>query len=163
MNSVPGMLSVDIADMKISNVPGEKIITYSLGSCIGVSAYDPENKIAGLVHCMLPSAVIDSEKALSNPCMFVDSGVTKMLNEMMKMGAQKQKLIIKVAGGSQMLDEQKVFNIGERNVIILRKLMWKNNILIKAQDVGANISRTMTIDVTDGTTIIKSNGKEVVL
>jgi chemotaxis protein CheD len=154
-------LTVDIADMKITRDGSIKLITYSLGSCLGVSAYDAVNKVGGLVHFMLPLSSIDPEKAAAMPYMFVDSGLPLFLNKMIDAGAEKKNFIIRVAGGAQMLDEQKVFNIGDRNMTVLRKLLWKNNILIKSSDVGGSVSRTMSLYMESGKTTLKIAGKEV--
>ncbi|PJA26720.1 MAG: chemotaxis protein CheD, partial [candidate division Zixibacteria bacterium CG_4_9_14_3_um_filter_46_8] len=85
-------------------------------------------------------------------------GVTTLLKTVFGMGAAKDRLIIKAAGGSKLLDQNSVFNIGERNYLILRKIMWKNNILIKSTDVGGSISRTMRLEIATGNVSIKSGG-----
>jgi len=90
--------------------------------------------------------------------MFADTGVTTLLKTVFGMGAAKDRLIIKAAGGSKLLDQNSVFNIGERNYLILRKIMWKNNILIKSTDVGGSISRTMRLEIATGNVSIKSGG-----
>lgn len=151
---------VGISDIKISDKPDDTLITYSLGSCIGVTMFDPVTKVGGMIHYMLPLSKISPDKAKTKPAMFADTGITQLLNKLYKLGAVKKRLIVKAAGGSELLDQNKVFNIGERNFLILRKLMWKNNILIKASDVGGNISRTMKMEVSTGRVIIKSAGRE---
>ncbi|MBD3169763.1 MAG: chemotaxis protein CheD [candidate division Zixibacteria bacterium] len=151
---------VGISDIKISDKPDDTLITYSLGSCIGVTMFDPVMKVGGMIHYMLPLSKISPDKAKTKPAMFADTGITQLLNKLYKMGAVKKRLIVKAAGGSELLDQNKVFNIGERNFLILRKLMWKNNILIKASDVGGNISRTMKMEVSTGKVLIKSSGRE---
>ena len=150
---------VGIAEMKISSHPDDVLITYSLGSCVGLSVYDPQAGIGGMVHTMLPLSSADPVKAQSRPCMFTDSGIELMLNELFGRGARKNNLVIKVAGGATMLDQQEIFRIGERNVAIVRKLMWKNGILIKAIEVGGTISRTMSLEIATGITRIRSNGQ----
>jgi chemotaxis protein CheD len=157
------LVVVDIADMKISNDPSARLITYSLGSCLGVSVFDAVHRVGGMAHFMLPLSSIDPEKAAGMPFMFVDTGLQLFLNKMIDAGAEKKNFIIKAAGGSQMLDEKKVFNIGDRNVTVMRKLLWKNNILIKASDVGGSLSRTMSLMMDSGSTILKINGKDAEL
>ena len=151
---------VGISEMIVSRDPKDILITYSLGSCIGVTVYDPETRVGGLIHCMLPLSKIDTEKARKMPCMFVDTGIPALLNRMFEKGAERNRLITKVAGASQLMDEKKIFKIGERNYAVLRKLLWKNNILIEAEDVGGQISRTVTLEIATGRTTIKSKGKE---
>jgi chemotaxis protein CheD len=154
-------ITVDIADMKISTEGAGRIITYSLGSCIGVTVYDPVRKIGGMIHCMLPMSGINPEKAAQVPYMFVDTGIPAFFNRILELGAEKKDLMIKVAGGAQMLDEGKIFNIGERNMAVLRKILWKNNLLIQSFDVGGSTGRTMTLYMDSGRVTVKINGREV--
>ncbi|MCX8042909.1 MAG: chemotaxis protein CheD [Desulfobacterota bacterium] len=154
---------VGISDMKASNNPEDVLITYSLGSCLGLILYDPIAQVAGMLHCMLPLSAIDPQKARQTPCMFVDTGVPLLFREVYALGAQKQRIIVKAVGCSSLLDEKEFFRIGERNFTVLRKLLWKNNILIEKQDIGGNISRTVSIAVETGRVIVKSGGRETEL
>lgn len=154
---------IGISDMKTSRDPDEQLITYSLGSCLGVAIYDPVARVAGLLHSMLPLSKIDPAKAEANPFMFVDTGVPALFKEAYRHGAEKKNIILKAIGCSSLLDEEGFFKIGERNFTVLRKLLWKNNILIDKQDIGGNLSRTVTICVQTGRVTIKSGGKETEL
>jgi chemotaxis protein CheD len=154
---------VGISEMKISQNQTDILVTYSLGSCVGMSVYDPVAKVGGLIHCMLPLSKIDPVKAKNNPFMFTDTGVPLMLETLFNAGAQKNRLIVKVAGASTLLDEKRLFRIGERNHTVLRKILWKNGILIAAEDVGGTASRTMYLYMASGMTTIKSGGREVEL
>ena len=156
-------VTVGISEMGISTEPGETLITYSLGSCVGLSLYDSVAGIGGLIHSMLPLSKIDPDKAGRSPCMFVDTGVPALLNAMFALGAQKKNLVAKVAGGSHIMDDKGIFNIGERNYTILRKLLWKNNILVSGEDVGGSVPRTMSLQMDSGKTILKISGREVEL
>jgi chemotaxis protein CheD len=156
-------LVVGISDMKVSNNPDEVLITYSLGSCLGVIIYDPVARVAGLLHCMLPLSKIDPQKAKASPYMFVDSGLPLLFKEAYCLGAEKRNIIVKAVGCSSLLDEKGFFKIGERNFTVLRKLLWKNNILIEKQDIGGSHSRTASILVGTGEVKIKSSGKEYIL
>jgi chemotaxis protein CheD len=149
--------------MKVSNDPKEVLITYSLGSCLGVVVYDPLNCVAGLLHSMLPLSKLDPQKAQISPCMFVDTGVPLLFQEAYRLGAEKKNIIVKATGCSSLLDEKGFFKIGERNFTVLRKLLWKNNILIEKQDIGGAQSRTLSIRVNSGEVKIKSAGKEYLL
>lgn len=154
---------VGISEMCVSTCTTDQIVTYSLGSCVGVSIYDPVAQVGGMVHCMLPLSKIDPAKAEAKPCMFTDTGVTALLQEMFDKGATRQNMIVKVAGAASLLDKKGFFKIGERNYTVLRKILWKNNFLIEAEDVKGTKSRTLTLYMTDGRTTIKSSGKEVEL
>lgn len=150
-----------ISEMIVSDNPGEILITYSLGSCLGVTIYDPVVKIGGIIHCMLPLSSVDKKKAEKAPAMFVDCGFPLLLETMFKMGVQKKNIILKAAGCAQMLDPQGRFKIGERNFAMLRKILWKNGILINGQQIGGCVSRTVALDMETGITTIRSQGKEV--
>ncbi len=155
--------TVDISDMKVSRCRDDVLVTYSLGSCVGLTLYDPVSQVGGMIHCMLPLSKIDPNKAKLRPHMFVDTGVTSMLTELYAMGAQRQNLIAKVAGAGSPLGREETFRIGQRNYTILRKFLWKNNILIAKEDVGGSKARTLYLRLDDGRTTVKSEGKEVEL
>ncbi len=154
---------VGIGEGKISKDPNDVLITHSLGSCIGLSLYDPGIRAGGLVHCMLPLSKMDPAKAKVRPFMFTDTGSTELLQALFDLGADRRRLIAKVAGGSSMLDENGFFKIGERNYAVLRKVLWKNEILIAAEDIGGTVARTMSLNLATGATTIKSLGKEAAL
>ena len=146
--------------MKVSNSTDDILVTYSLGSCIGVTLYDPVARVGGMAHCMLPLSKTDPEKAKIRPAMFTDTGVSALLQTALDMGAQKQRLIIKVAGAAQLMDENGTFRIGERNLVVLRKVLWKNNIIIAAEDVGGTIARTVFLYMDTGKTVVRSQRME---
>jgi chemotaxis protein CheD len=152
---------VSIADMKVTKNPEDSLITYSLGSCIGVMIYDPVAKVGGLLHFMLPDSQIDPQKAQKNPWMFADTGIPSLFKEAYKLGATKERLDVKVAGGSQIMDGAGFFNIGKRNYMTLRKIFWSHGILIRAEDVGGSGNRTVTLDVSSGKVLVKSSASEV--
>ncbi len=147
----------------MSQDPNDILVTYSLGSCVGLALYDKVIKVGGLIHCMLPLSKIDKEKAAVRPFMFVDTGVTRLLSELFQKGAQRQNLVAKVAGAGSPLGKEETFRIGQRNYTILRKLLWKNNILIDTEDIGGSKARTMYLYLEDGLVTVKSEGKEVPL
>ncbi len=149
--------------MKVSEDSNQVLVTYSLGSCVGLALFDPVARIGGMIHCMLPLSKIDRQKAEIKPFMFVDTGVTRLLTEMFERGAQRQNLVAKVAGAGSPLGKEETFRIGQRNYTILRKLLWKNNILIDSEDISGSKARTMYLYMADGLVTVKSQGKEVPL
>jgi len=152
---------VGVGDMKVSTQRGDLMITHALGSCLGITVHDPVTCVGGLLHVMLPLSTIDLVKAERNPFMFVDTGVPKLIVECFRAGAQKQRLEIMVAGGanSQNGDRNDLFQIGKRNMIMLRKLLWKNGLLLKSHDVGGSNSRTMSLEIGTGKVMIRSVGQ----
>ena len=149
---------VGVGDMKVSNDPEIVLATYSLGSCIGLTIFDPIFKVGGILHYMLPESSLDVAKALKNPYMFGDTGIPLLFKESYKLGAKKHQLKVKVVGGAQILDQNGLFNIGKRNYLILRKLFWKNNVMIDFEDVGGNVNRTVKLEINSGKTTLKISG-----
>jgi len=153
---------VGVADMKVSNNPADDLITYSLGSCIGLVIYDPVVRVGGILHYMLPESAIDKEKAAQKPFMFADTGIPRLFKTAYAMGAMKPRIKIFVAGGAEILDQNGFFNIGKRNYLALKKMFFKNNVMIDKQEVGGNINRTIRIEIASGDIFLKSSGSKEV-
>jgi chemotaxis protein CheD len=149
---------VGVADMAISNKPEEILITYSLGSCIAVVIYDPHVKAGGMLHYMLPESSMDAEKARKNPSMFADSGISMLFRQSYQLGTKKENLIVKAVGGAQILDENGVFNIGKRNYLAMRKIFWRNNVMVAAEHVGGSVNRTVRLEMSTGRVFVKVSG-----
>ncbi|HLP78100.1 MAG TPA: chemotaxis protein CheD [Candidatus Paceibacterota bacterium] len=156
-------LVVGVADMVSSNDSTAELVTYSLGSCLGIAIYDAFAKVGGLLHVMLPDSKIDSAKAASSPYMFVDSGVPRLFQAVYNLGGDRRRITVKVAGGAQLLDPHRVFNIGERNAQTFTELLVRNGYTIHGRDVGGLASRTMRLDMTNGQVSIKSPGVDLYL
>ena len=152
---------VGVGDMKVSNNPEDILVTYSLSSCIGLAIYDPIVKVGGILHYMLPESSLDGRKAEKNPYMFGDTGILLLFKEAYKLGAKKGRLKILVVGGSQILDQKGLFNIGKRNYTILRKMFWKNNVMTDFEDVGGNSNRTLKLEIQTGQAWLKISGMGV--
>jgi chemotaxis protein CheD len=150
-------LTVTVGDMKIGG-SGDLLVTHALGSCLGLTVWDPAVKVGGLLHAMLPLSSINLQKAQANPAMFVDTGVPLLIRALYEKGAQKSRLVLKAAGCGNPLSKNEIFKIGERNYTVLKKLLWKNNILLESEDVGGSASRTVHFDVSTGRVQISTNG-----
>jgi len=144
--------------MQVTNDPAYTLVTYALGSCIGVTIYDPAVKIGGLLHFMLPESALDPQKAQKNPWMFADTGIPLFFKEAYRLGAEKKRMLVKIAGGSQIMDDSQYFNIGKRNYLALRKIFWANNVLIRGEEVGGHTNRTLRLDVANGRVWLKNAG-----
>jgi chemotaxis protein CheD len=151
---------VGISELLISGEPDDVLVTYSLGSCLGLALHDPVAGVGGMIHCMLPLSSSDPERARVNPERFVDSGVSRLLQGLFDRGAKRRNLVAKVAGMAAMMDLQQIFNIGERNYTVLRKILWKNDILISGKEVGGTATRTLFLEISTGRTRIRSGGRE---
>jgi chemotaxis protein CheD len=150
---------IDVGDMKVGR-DGDMLVTHALGSCLGLMVYDPVAKVGGLLHAMLPLSKINQEKATTNPFMFVDIGVPALFKTLYELGGQKKQMIVKAAGCGNPLGKNEMFKIGERNYKVLKKLLWKNNVLLAADDVGGTNSRTVHFNLSLGQIIISRNGQK---
>lgn len=148
-------LVVGVSDMKISSSQSAVLVTHSLGSCLGVAAHDPVAGVGGLLHFQLPLSAKNPMRAQQNPFMFADTGFTAMFEELVSMGASKKNLTFKIAGGACVADKNGLFNIGQRNYVVLKKLFWKNQLFIAAEDVGGDFWRNMKFDINTGRVWIK--------
>ncbi|MCI9216979.1 chemotaxis protein CheD [Lachnospiraceae bacterium 42-17] len=150
-------ISVGIADMKIARQEGE-LITYALGSCIGISFYDPMIKLGALLHIMLP----EKNQADSNVFKFADSGIRETLRKLYAFGATKGRLVCKIAGGAKMFEMKGpggLGNIGERNAQNVKRVLMMEGLRVVSEDTGANYARTMLLDVGTGQVFIRTSGK----
>jgi len=155
---------VDIADMAVSRNPDDVLITYALGSCLGIALYDPVAQVGGLIHVMLPDSSIENGRASYNPLKFVDTGVPLLYKKMYEYNAEKKRIRNAIVGGAQIMDDNKYFNIGERNFAAVRKLFWRNNVLVNKKHVGDRINRTVKLEIKTGKMYVKlSTGKTIVL
>jgi chemotaxis protein CheD len=150
---------VGVGDMKLG-ANGDMLVTHALGSCLGLVIYDPVAKVGGLLHAMLPLSKINAEKARKNPAMFVDTGVPELFRGFYEMGGQRARMVVKAAGCGKPLGDNEMFMIGERNHTVLKKILWKNSVMLDAEDVGGTESRTIHFSLTTGKTTITSKGTE---
>ena len=155
-------LVVGVADCQVSPARDAVLVTYALGSCIAVAIHDPVAQVGGLLHYMLPQSSIAPEKAGANPYMFADTGIPLLFRRAYEQGADKRRLVVRVAGGAQVMDREGVFNIGKRNYLALRKILWKAGVLVEAEDVGGTASRTVRLEIGSGRFFLRgTNGEDV--
>ena len=151
-------LVVGIGDMKLGRQEGT-IITYALGSCIGIALYDPMIKLGALVHIMLPERVNSD----ANIFKYADTGVRETLRKLYAYGAVKHRMTAKIAGGAKMFDmkgkSSAMGNIGERNAQMVKRVLMQEGIRIVIEDTGANYARTMSIDLASGMVLVKTFGR----
>ena len=151
---------VGIADMKMCRMQGE-LITYALGSCIGICLYDNVIKLAVMIHIMLPTCP-PAGPPNNAVYKFADTGVNAALRKMTAMGAVKTRIKAKIAGGAKMFDvlgNADWANIGERNAKAVKEALRKEGIPILAEDVGLNYARTMRFDAATGACTVTAYGK----
>lgn len=151
-------LKVGIGDMKISRGAG-RIITYALGSCIGISFYDPMTHLGALLHIMLPARFNASDP---NIFKYADSGIQETIRKLSAFGMVKSRMIVKIAGGAKMFElggDSNFGNIGERNAVSVKKELLQAGLRIAAEDTGGTYARTMWIDLNNGDVTIKTFGR----
>jgi chemotaxis protein CheD len=151
---------VDISDARISNDPSEVLVTYSLGSCIGVCLYDPAVHLGGMLHYQLPSSRIDQQGTCDRPFMFADTGMKLLLDELVSMSGDPGRMQVKLAGGANMSVGPQGFDVGKRNYLAIRKILWSRGMIIHAEDVGGASARNLYLNVADGTVTVRSGGLE---
>jgi chemotaxis protein CheD len=152
------VITVGVADLKVSNDPSASLITYALGSCIGLVAYDPRAKMGGLLHLQLPESQNFEAQAQENPAKFADTGIIALVETMLAHGARKNNLVIGVFGGANMLQDEHVFQIGIRNIRATKKMLWQAALFIKHEDVGGTSNRTVSLDLDTGLIRVKKDG-----
>ena len=149
---------IGIGELKATKESGCGLKTMALGSCIAVVMMDPVQKAIGMVHVALPDSSIERVKALTQPGYFADTAIPALMMQMAGLGsdARGQGFIVKLIGGATMLDPSGVFNIGKRNLLSCRKLLWQLKLPILAEDTGGEISRTVEVDQSSGKITISS-------
>lgn len=149
------IINVGISDLNVSSPPGV-LATYALGSCVGICLYDKTVSVGGLAHIMLPNSA-EATNAAGNSRRYADTGIKELIETMQRYGANVMNMTAKIAGGAQMFETQlKSFNIGERNVEAVKKVLSMYRIRIIAEDTGSNYGRTVFFDVATGTMQVKS-------
>ncbi|MDD5935717.1 MAG: chemotaxis protein CheD [Clostridiales bacterium] len=155
------MVKVGMADLNVCTPP-DAITTLGLGSCVGVVLYDPNKKICGMVHIMLP----DSTKIKNNENLakFADTGIDELIRRLVAIGASKSALVAKIAGGAQMFafsSNNDMLRVGDRNVEATTNKLLSLRIPIIASDTGLNYGRTIEFYPETGELVIKAVGKEI--
>lgn len=154
-------IKVGMADLNVCVSPGI-LTTLGLGSCVGIVLYDPIKKVGGLAHIMLPDST--QIKNNSNLAKFADTGIKKLIDDMTKLGANKNRLVAKLAGGAQMFSfksSNDLMRIGDRNVEASIKMLQSLGIKILSKDTGKNYGRTIEFYTETGDLRIKTIGKEI--
>lgn len=150
---------VAVGDMKIGK-HGDLLVTHALGSCLGLVVFDPQIRVGGMLHAMLPLSKINPEKGKANPAMFVDTGVPILLQAFFDIGGQRTRMTVKAVGCGAPLGGNELFKIGERNFSVLKKILSKNSIVLESEEIGGTAGRTVYFDISTGRTVVSSKGQE---
>ena len=145
-----GLLVIGIGDCRVSGESSDELVTYALGSCIGVAVHDPVAQVGGLLHFLLPNSSLDRAKAEANPFLFADSGIPLLFHQAYAQGARKERLVTRVAGGSQMSVTGGIWNVGEKNTNAARQILSRAGVRIQSEAVGGKTARTVRLSVRTG-------------
>lgn len=152
-----GRLVVGVGEMKISNDSSDELVTHSLGSCLGVGIHDPLTNVGGLLHIMLPYARLSPDRAKTAPLMFADTGLPRLFHAAYDLGAHKRRLRIVLVGGARIIKAKGQYKIGKQNYLAVRRLLWRNNVLVTAEEVGGTDARSMSLSIGSGEVTVRIN------
>ncbi len=156
-------ITVGISDLKVVRHERVVLMTHALGSCVGISLWDPMTRVSGMMHFMLPQPTSE-QMAESKPlAMFGTSGIPALFKLAYELGAERTRLIVCAAGAASLLNDDSIFQIGRRNRAMMHKLFWMNGITVAAEDMEGSDARTMSLDTESGCVIIRKKGAEVSL
>jgi chemotaxis protein CheD len=150
------LIEVQMAQMLIGQAPSV-LVTKGLGSCLGITFWDPGKKIGAMVHPMLPD--YDKARVKSNPSRFVNSAIKNTLEEMEKKGCQRSRIVVKMFGGAHMfsfINTDSVLNVGQKNIEMALAVFKELNMKISGQEVGGTFGRTIFLNLDDGKVLVKT-------
>ena len=158
---IKAIVNVGMGEIQVTNSAGTSLVAPGLGSCIGLTIYDPMAKVGGMVHVVLPDST-NVTKEITLLGKYADKAVPEILAKLYKLGAKKQNMVLKMAGGSQMFNLEKgynILNVGMRNTIAVKAALSKEGLTVKAADTGGNKGRTLKLDVATGIVSVRIIGQ----
>ncbi|HEY8536160.1 MAG TPA: chemotaxis protein CheD [Vicinamibacterales bacterium] len=158
---------VGIGEFAIAHGGTDVLVTHALGSCVAVCIYDPEADVAGMLHVLLPDSRISPQRASEQPAAFADTGVPLLFRAAYALGADKRRLQVSLVGGGEgaclQRSDAPPFNIGRRNVLAIKNVLWRNGVLVGAEDIGGSAARSVYLACTDGRIVVAAGDRRVVL
>jgi len=152
---------IGIGEFAITTSSDAEIVTHALGSCVGVCLWDPVTHVAGMLHFLLPEAKLNPERAAKQPATFADSGIPLLFQAAYRAGAVKSRLRVQLRGGAAITGGPGGLDVGRRNGLVAKKLLWQNGVLVKKESLGGTDSRTVSLCAADGRVLV-TRGREVV-
>ena len=150
---------VRIADIKVSADHQTTLVTYALGSCIAVTLYDPQKRMGGMLHFLLPELLENNSGQKKSPLAYANAGFEILLEKVLKLGAAKKNLIVKAVGGAQLLGQTNIMDIGRDNYQALLQALKQHGLSLSAEDVGGDYSRTAMLEIDSGNVTIRAQKK----
>jgi chemotaxis protein CheD len=154
---------VGIGEFAVSDVAAHTIVTHALGSCIAVCIWDQVAGVGGLLHFLLPDSAINPERARTQPATFANSGLPLLFQAAYSLGLDKKRCRVRLIGGAEIasLGGKNSINVGKRNLLAARNILWRNGLLIEREETGGTIARTVALRLSDGA-IEVSSGREII-
>ncbi len=152
------LMVVGMADCRVSAVPDDVLVTYALGSCVGLTVHDPVAGVGGMLHFMLPDSRVDPERGKRNPYAFADTGIPLLLKHVRASGGVPGRLWTCAVGAAQILEDSNLLDIGNRNYQAARRILWKLGILLSGEAVGGTEFRSLRLEVGTGTLMVEQAG-----
>ena len=153
-----GLIVVGISDCQCTADREARIVTYALGSCIAVGAHDPVSGVGGLLHFLLPDSRQDAARAQEKPATYADTGIPLLLRTMERMGADRKRMRVRLAGGAHLLSDGAQLAVGKRNYMAARKLLWQLGVMVEMEAVGGTVSRNLGLEVGSGEFWVQTRG-----
>lgn len=156
-------LVVDVADLKVMADPSVRLVTYGLGTCIAVTLWDRWKGVGGLLHFKLPESRLMKARAQETPSLFGDTGIRLLFQQAFALGASKDRLLVKLIGGSDQGMADNVFAVGRKNAELARTLLGEMGIRVEAEDTGGALARNVILDLSNGQVSVSSAGRRRIL
>ena len=153
-----GIQVVGIGDCAVTSNPEQTLVTYALGSCIALTVYDPQTRVAGLLHYLLPDSKLDSVRGGNNPFLCANTAIPLLFQLVAQAGADRRRLVVRIVGGAQVMDDNGIFQIGKRNHLAARQILWKAGVLIRGEETGGSVSRSVRMEVQTGRVWVREGG-----
>lgn len=156
---------IGVGGLAASKTQGDVIKTYALGSCVAMVLIDLKTNSMGMVHIALPSSEVNPQKSNLSPGYFADTGIPALIQLMTNLGCRNngRGMVVKLVGGASILDANHTFEIGKRNVLTIKKILWRYGMASSAEDVGGSHSRTISLSVDTMEVLISSFGRKDVI
>lgn len=150
---------IGIGEYAVTSDPGGTIVTHALGSCIAVCLWDPTALVGGMLHFLLPESKLNPERAHAQPGTFADTGIPLLFQAAYKHGANKARCRVRLLGGANVTSGG--MDVGRRNILAARKMLWQNGVMIQAEAVGGTDVRTVSLSNADGRLEVR-RGRELI-
>jgi chemotaxis protein CheD len=152
---------VGIGEFAVSNDRESTILTHALGSCVAVCLWDPQARVAGLIHVLLPDSRINADRAATQPAAFADTGIPLLFQTAYAYGVMKKRCQVRLVGGADVTGiGAGQTSVGKRNILAARALLWKNGVMLQAEAVGGHDARNVSMDVCDGRVQVTSSARQ---